>query len=71
MTYILDEDQNAILDGISRQIRFFLARAALEQYTPDSDVDKSDARITKGKEKAAQLRAIRAQLEEIFTGVLL
>lgn len=71
MNYVLDEDQNAILDGITRQIRFFLAKAAMEQYTPDSDSDKSDAHIADAKERAAKLRVVRASLEEIFTGVLL
>lgn len=63
--------EKSIIDGISELIKLHLINAAYQQYSPDGDPDKSDSTIADAKEKAAKLRKVREEFENITTGILL
>lgn len=65
-----DQIQESIVNGLSQLIRVHLLNAAYQQYTPDSDPDKSDSTIADGQEKAKKLRQMREDFENITTGIV-
>ena len=56
--------------NLSILIRQHLISAAYQQYTPDSDPDKSDSMIADAQTKAKELRRIREEFENITTGII-
>lgn len=70
MNITIKEVHEQVLSGLSTLVVFHLKQAAFQQYTPDSDPDKSDATIADSKEKAEKLRKIREEFEDIITGII-
>lgn len=64
------EIHEQIVNNISILIRNHLSIAAYQQYNPDPDPDRMDATIADSKEKAARLRKLREEFEDIVTGIL-
>ena len=58
------------VDNLSQLIRQHLIEAAYQQYTPNSDPDKSDSIIADGQKKAKELRRLREEFENITTGII-
>lgn len=59
------------INQITNEIIAIARCVSSEQWHPSNGADESDQRIKDGQSKIRKLRAIREQLEEIHTGVLL
>jgi len=64
------EQQVQIINKISVEILCFLNIAANEEYAPRHEADEMDHLIADAAKRAEKLRAIRNDLEHIFTGKL-
>ena len=64
------ELREEIVNALSKLILNYLALAAYQQYTPDSDPDRSDAEIADAQKKVAGLRKIREEFEDLITGII-
>lgn len=62
---------NEVVNILSEQILVELAGTAQRQWYPTHDADADDDRMKAGKERAAELRKIREQYENLMTGVIL
>ena len=60
----------AIVANLSTLIRDHLIIEAYQQYTPDSDADKSDSITADSVEKVVKLRKLREEFENITTGII-
>lgn len=64
------DDVQMIQEALGRLILSQLNGAADRQYFPTGNPDNDDDRIKRGKERADELRALRASFENIVTGLL-
>jgi len=67
----LDVNKTSILVSITTEIINKMLFLGSEQRYPGSDPDKSDNDIKDSKTTIKELRRIRAELEELFTGAIL
>ncbi len=66
----MSEDYEVLMTILGRYIANHLRGAAVEQFHPSLNADDMDEKIKYGMEQAARLRKVRAELEDILTGVL-
>ncbi len=66
----MTEEQQAVIDGVSKQIAAALGRKGAEERHPGADADRMDDIIRDAGEVAQRLRCVREELELIFTGAL-
>ena len=65
------EVQKEIVNNLTKLIFYHLTIAADQQYNPCSDPDRMDAEIADSMKKAASLRKIREEFENLVTGIIL
>lgn len=70
MAQLRDDLFSNVVSCLCELIRMEMRGAAGEQYHPSRNPDESDDYIKDGLEKAAALRDIRTQFENLMTGVL-
>ena len=60
-----------IVNNLTKLILYHLAIATDQQYNPCSDADRMDSEIADSMKKAASLRKIREEFENLVTGIIL
>ena len=65
-----DDISAGIVDGLSVLIMRELSVVSNEEHYPQGDPDKMDSIISTGKNKAAALRKLREDFENIKSGIL-
>ena len=67
----MTENQERLIDLLSREIAHQAVTCAAEQHAPTRDPDSMDAFIDERATNVRRLREMRHALEEIFTGVII
>lgn len=65
------EVHKEVVNNLTKLIFYHLAIAADQQYNPCSDADRMDSEIANSMKKAAGLRKIREEFENLVTGIIL
>ncbi len=60
-----------IVNNLTKLIFYHLAIAVDQQYNPCFDPDRMDAEIADSMKKAAGLRKIREEFENLVTGIII
>lgn len=68
---MLSDAQSAIMHALTDEIVGQAKSLASEQRHPGMSADESDQYMREKKNMVLKLRAIRSELEELFTGALL
>jgi len=65
------DDYAAVMTALNNLIRGYLNRGASQQYQPDGSPDLADHLTADSLKRAARLRKLRDEFEEIVSGAIL
>lgn len=65
----MKENEEIVINSLSTSILRVLREVSHEEICPNADPDRMDEIIKDGYKKVRELRRIRQELEDIFTGV--